>query len=96
MEPIGGSLGNVWATAWTLPASTSRIWGNVGAFRIRTGFGHILYYNYNKEPPKPCSNYQGPTLPGFGFQCFRVWGFNFLIQGFKPVDCSSSCGTLYT
>ena len=26
--------------------------GNVGALTIRTGFCGILYYNYNKEPPK--------------------------------------------
>ena len=31
--------------------------GNIGAFQIRIGSGGILYYNYNKEPPKPYSNY---------------------------------------
>ena len=30
---------------------------NLGALIIRTGFGGILYYTYNKEPPKPYSNY---------------------------------------
>ena len=33
---------------------------DVGAFITRRGFGGILYYNYNKEPLKPCSNYYGP------------------------------------
>ena len=33
---------------------------NIGALIIRVGFGGILYYNYNKEPPKPYSNYYGP------------------------------------
>ena len=31
--------------------------GNIGALIIRIGFGGIIYYNYNKEPPKPYSNY---------------------------------------
>ena len=26
---------------------------NVGALLIRIGIGGILYYNHNKEPPKP-------------------------------------------
>ena len=30
---------------------------DVGALIIRIGFGGISYYNYNKEPPKPYSNY---------------------------------------
>ena len=33
---------------------------NVGALIFRTWFGGILYYNYNKEPRKPYSNYSGP------------------------------------
>ena len=33
---------------------------NVGALMIRIGFGGILYYNCNTEPPKPYSNYSGP------------------------------------
>ena len=34
----------------TLKAGTK---SNVGALTIRIGFGGILYYNYNQEPPKP-------------------------------------------
>ena len=31
---------------------------NIGAIKIRIGFGGIVYYNYRKETPaKPCSNY---------------------------------------
>ena len=30
---------------------------DTGALIIRIGFGGMLYYNYNKEPPKPCSNH---------------------------------------
>ena len=31
--------------------------GSIGALIIRIGFRGILYYKYNKEPPKPYSNY---------------------------------------
>ena len=30
---------------------------SIGALIIRIGFEGILYYNYIKVPPKPCSNY---------------------------------------
>ena len=33
---------------------------NVGVFSIRIGFWGIVYYNYNKETPKPYSNFYGP------------------------------------
>ena len=33
---------------------------NVGALIIRRGFWGPLYDNYNKEPPKPYSNYFRP------------------------------------
>ena len=34
-----------------------------GALVIGTGFGGTLYCNYNKESPKPYSNYEGPCIP---------------------------------
>ena len=45
---LGESLAN-----WALPA----LYYNVGAVIIRMGFGGILYYSYDKEPPKPYSKY---------------------------------------
>ena len=30
---------------------------SIEALIIRIGFGGLLYYNYNKGPPKPYSNY---------------------------------------
>ena len=54
---------------------------DIGAFIIRIGFGGTFYYRYNREPPKPHSNFlrplhccvcEGPRcslgLKGFGFQ----------------------------
>ena len=35
---------------------------NIGALIIRIGFGGIVYYNYNKEPPKPYSTDQGSYM----------------------------------
>ena len=35
---------------------------NIGALIIRIVFGGPLYYNCNKEPPKPYSNYLGPYI----------------------------------
>ena len=35
---------------------------NLGALLFRIGFWGPLYYNHNKEPPKPYSNYSGPYL----------------------------------
>ena len=29
---------------------------NIGALIIRIGFGGLSYFNYDKEPPAPCSN----------------------------------------
>ena len=36
--------------------------GNIGALIIRIGFWGILYYTYNKEPPKPIVIIKAPTL----------------------------------
>ena len=35
---------------------------NIGGLIIRIGFWGSSYYNYNKEPPKPYSNYIGPYI----------------------------------
>ena len=37
----------------------------MGVLVIRIGFWGLLYYTYNKEPPKPYSNdlNKAPTLP---------------------------------
>ena len=42
--------------AWLLQDELHGITANVGASIIRIGFWGPLYYNYNKEPPKPYSN----------------------------------------
>ena len=84
--------------AWKLAVEGSGIWCNVGALIIRVGFGGILYYNYNKEPPKPYSNYEGPYsrvsgsgLVGSGFWALGLgpgFGFETFSElgnlGFKP------------
>ena len=55
---------------------------NVGALVVRTGFGGISYYTYNKEPPKPYPIYYGKRS-----QPFRR------ILGFTMVRCRQVLGT---
>ena len=48
---------------------------NVGALRIRIGYRGIIFYNYNKEPPKTLFKLLRPTLglPYLGILIFRYY-----------------------
>ena len=45
-------------------ASAGATGGGFGPLMIRMGFGGILNFNCNKEPPQPYSNYQGLYIKG--------------------------------
>ena len=55
------------ASHWVSQEAASGLGSNLGALIIRIGFGGTFYYNYNKEPPRPYSNYYGPYM--------RAWRF---------------------
>ena len=53
---VFGGLSALGFSSWTV-MSAKVLTVKIRALIIRIGFGGILYSSYNKEPPKPYSNY---------------------------------------